>query len=77
MNITKYAESIIEYARAHGAEKITKNITFQVPKAVKQGQKIRLKGEGKKDAYGRIGDVYLTVKIKDSEYEVIGNNLII
>ena len=44
-----------------GIEKITKNITFQVPKSVKEGQKIRLKGEGKKDAYGNIGDVYLTV----------------
>ena len=59
-----------------GIEKITRNITFQIPKHVHDGQKIRLKGEGKKDAYGRIGDVYLTVKIKDSEYEVIGNNLI-
>ena len=59
-----------------GIEKITKNITFQVPKAVKQGQKIRLKGEGKKDAYGRVGDVYLTVKIEDSEYEINGTTLI-
>ena len=59
-----------------GIEKITKNITFQVPKMVKQGQKIRLKGEGKKDAYGRVGDVYLTVKIEDSEYEIDGTTLI-
>ena len=59
-----------------GIEKITKNITFQVPKFVKDGQKIRLKGEGKKDAYGRIGDVYLTVKIQDNKYEIDGSNLI-
>ena len=59
-----------------GIEKITKNITFQIPKSVKDGQKIRLKGEGKKDAYGRVGDVYLTVKIQDSEYEINGSNLI-
>ena len=59
-----------------GIEKITKNITFQVPKAVKNGQKIRLKGEGKKDAYGRVGDVYLTVSIQDSEYEINGTTLI-
>lgn len=59
-----------------GIEKITKNITFQVPKFVKDGQKIRLKGEGKKDAYGRTGDVYLTVKIQDSEYEIDGANII-
>jgi len=59
-----------------GIEKITKNITFQVPKSVKDGQKIRLKGEGKKDAYGRVGDVYLTVHIQDSEYEIQGTTLI-
>lgn len=59
-----------------GIEKITKNITFQVPKFVKDEQKIRLKGEGKKDAYGRIGDVYLTVKIQDNKYEIDGSNLI-
>lgn len=59
-----------------GIERITKNITFQVPKSVKQGQKIRLKGEGKKDAYGRVGDVFLTVKIEDSEYEINGTTLI-
>lgn len=59
-----------------GLEKITKNITFQVPKFVKAGQKIRLKGEGKKDAYGRVGDVYLVVKIQDKEYDFDGDNLI-
>lgn len=59
-----------------GVEKITKNISFQVPKFVKDGQKIRLKNEGKKDAYGRVGDVYLVVKIQDSEYEINGFNLI-
>ncbi len=59
-----------------GLEKITKNITFQVPKFVKVGQKIRLKGEGKKDAYGRVGDVYLVVKIQDKEYDFDGDNLI-
>ena len=59
-----------------GIERVTKNITFQVPKFVKDGQKIRLKGEGKKDAYGRVGDVYLTVHIQDSEYEIQGSTLI-
>ena len=59
-----------------GIEKITKSLTFQVPKHVKEGQKIRLKGEGKKDAYGNIGDVYLVVKIQDNEYEINEYNLI-
>ncbi|MBQ8848004.1 MAG: DnaJ domain-containing protein [Candidatus Gastranaerophilales bacterium] len=59
-----------------GIEKITKNITFQVPKQVKEGQKIRLKGEGKKDVYGNVGDVYLVVKIQDNNYEINEFNLI-
>lgn len=59
-----------------GIEKITKNITFQVPKSVSENQKIRLKGEGKVDAYGNKGDVYLIVKIKDDRYEIHDYNLI-
>lgn len=59
-----------------GLEKITKNITFKVPKFVKSGQKIRLKGEGKTDSYGQKGDVYLIVNIKDSNYTVDGFDLI-
>ena len=59
-----------------GIEKISKTLSFQVPKQVKQGQKIRLKGEGKADAYGNKGNVYLVVNISDSEYEVSGFNLI-
>ncbi|MBR2068411.1 MAG: DnaJ domain-containing protein [Candidatus Gastranaerophilales bacterium] len=59
-----------------GIEKITKTLSFQVPKDVKQGQKIRLKGEGKTDAYGAKGDVYLVVNISDKEYEISGFNLI-
>ena len=59
-----------------GIEKITKSLTFQVPKFVKEGQKIRLKKEGKKEAYGNIGDVYLVVKIEDKSYEIKDYNLI-
>ncbi len=59
-----------------GIEKVTKNITFQIPKFVKSGQKIRLKQEGKIDAYGNKGDVYLVVKIEDKNYELDGENLI-
>ena len=59
-----------------GLEKVTKSLTFQVPKFVKEGQKIRLKGEGKKDAYGKVGDVYLVVNISDENYEVCEYNLV-
>ena len=59
-----------------GIEKITRNINFKVPKFVKNGQKIRLKGEGKTGSRGNKGDAYLVVKITDKEYEVDDFNLI-
>jgi len=59
-----------------GIEKVTKNLTFKVPKFIKEGQKIRLKGEGKKSLQGKAGDVYLICKIADKNYEIEDYNLI-
>ena len=53
-----------------------KSVKVKLPKNVSEGQKIRLKGEGKTDAYGRKGDLYLVVHIQDSEYEIDGSTLI-
>ncbi|MCR5262053.1 MAG: DnaJ domain-containing protein [Candidatus Gastranaerophilales bacterium] len=50
----------------------SKNISVSIPKGIKDGQKIRLVGEGNKDAYGNKGNLYLVVRIKDSEYEING-----
>lgn len=47
-----------------------KSIKVRLPKGIKDGQKVRLKGEGKTDAYGQKGDMYLIVHPKDSEYEI-------
>lgn len=58
-----------------GIEKITKNLSVKIPKYVKEGQKIRLKNEGKADEYGQKGDLYLTVRIKDPNYKVMGDDL--
>ena len=58
-----------------GLEKITKNLSVKVPKFVKEGQKIRLKNEGKADQYGNKGDLYLVVKIKDPNYKISGEDL--
>ncbi len=52
-----------------------KTLKVKLPKDISEGKKIRLKGEGKKDEYGRVGDLYLIVHIKDNEYEVDGENL--
>ena len=52
-----------------------KSIKVKLPKEIKEGQKIRLKGEGKIDEYGQKGDLYLIITPKDSEYEINGCDL--
>ncbi len=52
-----------------------KSVKVKIPKGVKEGQKIRLKGEGRKDDYGRTGDLYLVVHFKDSNYQIDGADL--
>ena len=57
---------------------VSKKETFKVriPKGAKEGQKIRVKGAGKTDAYGQKGDLYLILKIKDSTLETDGIDII-
>ena len=52
-----------------------KTVKVKLPKDISEGKKIRLKGEGKSDNYGRKGDLYLIVHFKDNEYEIDGINL--
>ena len=52
-----------------------KTVKVKLPKGIEEGKKIRLKGEGKSDSYGRKGDLYFTVHFKDNEYEFDGANL--
>lgn len=52
-----------------------KSVNVKFPLGVKEGQKIRLKGEGKKDEYGNKGDLYFVINISDKEYQVDGYNL--
>lgn len=52
-----------------------KTVNVKLPIEVNDGQKIRLKGEGKSDNRGRKGDLYLKISIKDSEYQIDGVNL--
>ena len=53
-----------------------RTVKVKLPKGVTEGKKVRLKGEGKADEYGRKGDLYLVVHFKDSEYEFDGDNLV-
>jgi len=52
-----------------------KTVKVKLPKGIEEGKKIRLKGEGKSDRYGRKGDLYFIVHFKDSEYEFDGSNV--
>ena len=53
-----------------------RTVKVKLPKNVSEGQKIRLKGEGKADSYGRKGNLYLIIHIKDNEYTIDGSTLI-
>jgi len=57
---------------------VNKKESFKVkiPKGAKEGQKIRVKGAGKADAYGQKGDLYLILKIKDASFETNGADII-
>ena len=58
-----------------GIVSIPKNVKVKLPKGIEEGKKIRLKGEGKSDSYGRKGDLYFIVHFKDNEYDFDGANL--
>ena len=53
-----------------------KSIKVKLPSPLHEGQKVRVKGEGKTDAYGQKGDLYLLTHIKDNDYEIDGSDLI-
>ena len=58
-----------------GVRSEQKSIKVKIPIDVKEGQKIRVKGEGKTDDYGHKGDLYLVLQMKDNEYELSGTDL--
>jgi len=68
--------SFCSHCAGSGIERNLKNLSVKIPKSVKEGQKIRLKGEGRADDYGNKGDLYLTVKIKDPNFVIDGEDLI-
>lgn len=63
------------YCGGTGIKTESKSIKVKLPPDVTEGKKIRIKGEGQTDAYGRKGDLYLIIHFKDSEYEVSGSDL--
>lgn len=69
------AGSVCSECGGTGIVSKSKNLTVKIPKGVKESQKIRLKGEGKIDNYGRKGDLYFVIKFKDSEYSIEGEDV--
>ena len=69
------AGSICSECGGTGIVSKTRTLSVKLPKGVKEGQKIRLKGEGKTDNYGRKGDLYFIIKFKDNEYIIDEENL--
>ncbi len=61
--------------RGRGEEK---SLSFKIPKGVKDGERIRLQGQGGPGANGgRNGDLYLNIRIRqDQRYKIEGNNLL-
>lgn len=55
-----------------------KSLTFKIPKGVKDGEKIRLKGQGKPGVNGgENGDLFLVVKIRPTDsFTIEGNDLV-
>ncbi len=53
----------------------TKSLNIKLPPEVKEGQKIRLKGEGKTSSRGQHGDLYLIIHFNDKEYKIDGTDL--
>ena len=59
-----------------GLTTISKNLNVKIPKGIKEGQKIRLAKEGKKDEYGTVGNLYLVIKFNpNSQFKVDGENV--
>ena len=59
-----------------GFAPVSKNLTVKIPKAIKEGAKIRFANEGKLDEYGHRGDIYLMVKFsKNSKFQIEGNQI--
>ena len=53
-----------------------KSLSINIPAGVKDGQKLRLKGQGRQSRNGRKGDAYVEVKVKPSDtFRRDGNNI--
>lgn len=53
-----------------------RKLNVKIPLGIKEGQKIRIKGEGRLDeTSNQRGDLYLSVKFKDPDYQILGSDI--
>lgn len=53
-----------------------RKLNVKIPTGIKEGQKIRIKGEGRLDeATNQRGDLYLSIKFKDPIYQISGSDV--
>ena len=67
--------SVCSYCSGTGFVTFSKTLNVKIPPEVKEGQKIRLKGEGKTGSGNVKGDLFLVVKFSDKEYAINGCDL--
>lgn len=67
--------SVCSHCHGTGFVTYSKTLNVKIPQEVKEGQKIRLKGEGKLASNGQKGDLFLVVKFSDKEYTINGTDL--
>lgn len=67
--------SVCSQCSGTGFVTYSKTLNVKIPLEVKEGQKIRLKGEGKTGAGNVKGDLFLVVKFADKNYAISGTDL--
>ena len=67
--------SVCPHCNGTGFVTFSKTLNVKIPPEVKEGQKIRLKGEGKTGSGNVKGDLYLIVKFADKNYTINGSDL--
>lgn len=55
------AEKVISFVRQEGNKEVTNKLSVSVPAGVKEGQRLKLSGEGDRPSNGAAGDLYVII----------------
>ncbi|WP_159790176.1 DnaJ C-terminal domain-containing protein [Sodalinema gerasimenkoae] len=82
VSLDQEATLSLSFAEAfHGVQKRLnvsgQKVSVRIPPGAKTGSRVRVKGKGKKDGYGRQGDLYLNIELKPHQFfHFDGDNLV-